>query len=247
VSVRLSYLDFHLLFVLPVLAVLSAVTYRRRSLTRVRWLGLGVMVVLALGYTTPWDNYLILQDVWWYGEGTVASRLWAAPVEEYLFILFQTVAAGLWVYHVAPDRAPAFEITWRGRLAGGLAGLGVGVVGLALLRTEATFYMGAILAWAGPVLAVQWAFGWPYLLRVKRAFALGVAVPTLYFAVSDRIAIALGIWELSAAKTTGITVAGLPIEEGAFFFVTNVFLAQGLLLYQWLYERWERDGTGGIA
>jgi len=238
VSTTIQYLDFHFIFLLPVLVVGLAASHSRRSVSRVRLAGLAVIVAAALLYTTPWDNYLILQGVWWYGEGTVAARIWAAPVEEYLFILGQSVVAGLWTYWIAPDEAPSYGISTAGRVFGVVAGLAVSAVGFALLTAEATFYMGAILAWAGPVLAVQWGFGWPYLLRVKRELATGVAVPTLYFAVADRIAIGHGIWVISPEKTTGVTVAGLPVEEGAFFFVTTLFLVQGLLLYQWLYERW---------
>jgi lycopene cyclase domain-containing protein len=128
-------------------------------------------------------------------------------------------------------------ITNRDRAIGGLAGVLVGAVGAALLLESATFYMGAILAWAGPVLALQWGVGWPYLWRVRRRLAVGTAVPTAYFATADRIAIDAGIWVLSGRYTTGMTVAGLPIEEGAFFLITNLFVVQGLLLYAWILQR----------
>jgi lycopene cyclase domain-containing protein len=232
-----TYLDFHLFFIgPPFLALLFVARTRLESRRRIEWAGVGLIVLIALAYTAPWDNYLIARGVWKYGPGSVTRTIWLAPVEEYLFIVLQPIVAGLWLYSLRPVTATV-PITNRDRAIGGLAGVLVGAVGAALLLESATFYMGAILAWAGPVLALQWGFGWPYLWRVRRRLAVGTAVPTAYFAAADRIAIDAGIWVLSGRYTTGLTVAGLPIEEGAFFLITNLFVVQGLLLYAWILRR----------
>jgi lycopene cyclase domain-containing protein len=157
-------------------------------------------------------------------------------VEEYVFIVLQPVVTGVLLYAVEPPTVEV-SISRRDRVIGALAGGVVGVVGAALLFSAETFYLGAILAWGGPVLSLQWGFGWPYLRRVRRRLALGVALPTVYFASVDRIAIDAGVWIISSEYTTGLTVAGLPIEEGAFFLITNLFVVQGLLLYSWVLRR----------
>jgi lycopene cyclase domain-containing protein len=144
--------------------------------------------------------------------------------------------AGLWLYSFPPTKATVSVVT-RDRVIGVLAGALVGVVGAGLLRRPTTFYVGAILAWAGPVLALQWGFGWPYLWRIRRRLVLGTVVPTAYFAAADRIAIEVGIWSISGTYTTGVTVMSLPIEEGAFFLISNLFVVQGLLLYSWILRR----------
>jgi hypothetical protein len=74
---------------------------------------------------------------------------------------------------------------------------------------------------------------------------VGTLVPTLYLCVTDRIAIEYGIWILSEQYTTGIFVAGLPVEEAAFFFVTNLFVVQGLVLYRLVTARWGVDAVAG--
>nr|WP_231751592.1 lycopene cyclase domain-containing protein [Halogeometricum sp. CBA1124] len=112
------------------------------------------------------------------------------------------------------------------------------VGGVLLALGGGTYYLGAILAWAAPVLALQWGFGWPYLWAVRRTFALAVAVPTLYFWVADWFAIWLDIWYISPAHTTGVSLLGLPVEEATFFLVTNLFVVQGLLLFLWVVDRW---------
>jgi lycopene cyclase domain-containing protein len=232
-----TYLDFHLLFITPpFVALLFVARTRFRSRRDIEWAGIGIIVLLALAYTAPWDNYLIARGVWEYAPGSVTATVGLAPVEEYMFIVLQPIVAGLWLYSFEPPSV-SVSISTRERVVGALAGGAVGVLGAVLLLSSATFYMGAILAWAGPVLALQWGFGWPYLWRVRRRFALGVIVPTAYFAAADRAAIEAGIWSLSAEYTTGMTVVGLPIEEGAFFLITNVFVVQGLLLYSWILRR----------
>jgi lycopene cyclase domain-containing protein len=232
-----TYLDFHLYFLAPpCLGLLFVARTRGETRRGVEWAGVGLLVLIALVYTTPWDNYLIARGVWEYAEGSVAMTIGLAPIEEYLFIVLQPVVTGLWLYSLPPATA-AVSVSTRDRGVGVLAGALVGLLGAGLLFRSETFYLGAILAWAGPVLALQWGYGWPYLWRVRRRLALGVAAPTAYFAVADRIAIGTGIWSLSPAHTTGISVAGLPIEEGAFFLLTNLFVVQGLLLYSWILRR----------
>lgn len=250
-TTRLTYLGFLVLaLVPPVVALLALAVRRERRLDGAHLngpllAGTGLVALIGLVYTAPWDNGLIARGVWWYGEGVVLARLHLAPVEEYLFMLLQPVLTALWVALLRPSRAEIVaeaesdpvRVSRRQRLGGAAAGALVSLVSLPLLLLDATFYLGAILVWTGPVLAVQWAFGWPYLWRHRRRVALAVGVPTAYLAAADRVAIELGLWVLSPQFTTGLTVLGLPVEEGAFFLVTNVFVVQGLLLFLWVVER----------
>jgi lycopene cyclase domain-containing protein len=234
----LTYLEFHLLFLLPVLSLLSvSLLARRVDRWRLQLAGLVVIVALALLYTTPWDNYLIAKGVWAYGEGRVAGRVGLAPLGEYLFILLQPVVAAFWLFHL---RTPAVEVEVdrRDRLVGLAAGGLVTAVGAALLASDGTFYLGAILAWGGPVLALQWAVGWRYLLAARRHVALAVGVPTLYLWVADWVALREGVWVISDRYTTGLGLPGLPVEEMTFFLVTNLFVIQGLVLLPWVVRRW---------
>ncbi|MFC4359149.1 lycopene cyclase domain-containing protein [Halobium salinum] len=249
---ELTYLGFLALALVPPTAVLFVLALRRgRALDRPLVAGTALVTFIGFVYTVPWDNALIARGVWWYGEGVVFATIHLAPVGEYLFILSQPLLTALWLALLrtrdssadtegaaATDEVtPSVRVSRRQRLGGAVAGGAVSVVGLAMLAAESTFYLGAILAWAGPVLAVQWAFGWPYLLRHRRRVALAVLVPTAYLAAADRVAIELGLWTISPRFTTGLTVLGLPVEEGAFFLLTNVFVIQGLVLFLWVVER----------
>jgi lycopene cyclase domain-containing protein len=238
VTDAVTYVGFHLAFVLPALA---AVALYRRFRARDEWaatlkVGTPIVVFLAVAYTTPWDNYLVARGVWTYGEGTVLARLWGAPVEEYAFFVLQSILVALWVGSLDVVDLSTASISKRQRVVGALAAAVVGALGVWwVLQGGRTLYLGAILAWAAPVLGVQWAFGWPVLVRARRTFALGVLAPTLYLAVADRVAIEAGVWTLSTTYTTGVGVLGLPIEEGLLFLVTTVFVVQSLVLLRWVF------------
>ncbi|MFC7058084.1 lycopene cyclase domain-containing protein [Halovenus salina] len=237
-----TYFQFHLVFVLPVLVLLVVISWYQgtRMDSPAAVAGLVVILALALGYTTPWDNLLIEAGVWWYGDGVVWETLWAAPVGEYLFFLAQPTAGVLFLCLLDVPTDMSLSLTLRERLAGLLAGIGVSVVGAVLLVSGDSWrYFAAILAWAGPVLAIQWAFGWTYLWHVRRPVAVAIAVPTLYFWVADWAAISLDLWTISDTYTLGIAPFGFPVEEALFFVVTNIFVVQGYALYCWLVAQWQ--------
>ncbi|MFD1513144.1 lycopene cyclase domain-containing protein [Halomarina rubra] len=227
----LSYLGFHLVFVVPALVFLVVIGPR---LTRRRAAGIALLASIAFVYTTPWDNYLIAQGVWSYPPDAVLGRVWQAPYEEYVFFLLQPVLTGLWYHRTVASVDTATAGGWRPRAAGVLFWSALAVAGGALTITDAGYYLGAILVWAAPVLAFQWGFGGHALWASRRPFVLAVAVPTLYLWVADAVAIALGIWVINSEFTTGLAPLGLPVEEATFFLVTNLLVVQGLLLFEWV-------------
>ena len=242
----LTYLEFHLVFVLPPMVALGVLAIYRKG----AWWGpqplsgVAIVLFLAFVYTTPWDNLLIAEGVWWYGEGTTAGQLWHAPVGEYLFFLLQPVLTALWLFQFPAIRDRSLRIGAGRRVVGAVAGLSVSAVGYVLTGTTATFYLGAILLWAGPILAIQWSFGWPYVWEIRRTALVALAVPTLYYWLIDRLAIDVGLWTISSEHTIGIGLLGLPVEEALFFLTTNLFVVQCLYLYMWLLDR---AGSGALS
>ena len=229
-----GYVAFHLVFVLPAVAVLGAVVHRRSSSDTIA--GIGLLAALALVYTVPWDNYLVARGVWQYSTGTVTARIGHTPVGEYAFIVLQPVLTGLWLHALGPAIDDELSVAWPIRAAGVAFWLAVATAGGLLLTTGAGYYLGAILAWTAPVLAFQWGVGGPALLRHRRLVALAVLVPTAYLWIADRLAIGVGLWVLSPAFTTGLAVPvlGLPIEEAVFFLLTNLLVVQGIVLFHWV-------------
>jgi lycopene cyclase domain-containing protein len=142
-----------------------------------------------------------------------------------------------------PDARVARDVgaAWPASTAGLVVYANVSLAGAAMLVFERSLYMGLILAWAAPVLLGQWVLVGRHLGARPRLFLRLIALPTLYLWVADRIAIHLGIWSIAPQYTTGLHLLGLPIEEAAFFLVTNLLVVQGVLLF---LQPWQRQAVG---
>jgi lycopene cyclase domain-containing protein len=86
------------------------------------------------------------------------------------------------------------------------------------------------LAWAVPVVLLQWAVGYRALWRHRVVLALACLAPTLYLCAADDWAIHSGIWLINPARTVGWSLLGLPLEEAIFFLLTNAMVVQTVVL-----------------
>ena len=92
-------------------------------------------------------------------------------------------------------------------------------------------YLVLLLAWALPVILIQWAVAWRALWRERRRLAAGIALCSVYLSLADHFAIARGIWQIPEAGILGLRFQGhLPLEEALFFFLTVVMSAQGFVM-----------------
>ena len=100
---------------------------------------------------------------------------------------------------------------------------GLGVLG------QATYLLFE-LAWAAPVVAIQWLAGPRSLSHHRRLLAAAIGAATLYLSLADAFAIANGIWTISPRRTLGLALGPLPAEEALFFLLTNVMVVQSVVL-----------------
>ncbi len=232
----MTYLSLLLLGLLPPIAVLARRAARHDSApqtsTTHQLTAMVVLVALAVLTTVPWDAALIAHGTWSYPRGQVVGWVAGIPVEELLFIVGQPLLTGLWLRTLRPDRPvpPPARLTCTARTAGAAGCLLVAGAGALAARTPALSYLGLLLAWAGPLLAVQWALGGDLLWARRRILAAGVVAPTGYLWGLDWIGLHLHLWQLSAGRTTGLQLAGLPVEEALFFTLTDLLVIGGLLL-----------------
>lgn len=209
-----------------------AVLQRR---TREPWGPLAVILGIAVVYTTPWDNYLVAREVWTYPPDAVWFTIGWVPIEEYAFFVIQTLITGFIVRLLQARRpirtSPPDKLAVRATGATVfivLAALGVWCV----LEGGHWLYLGLIVAWAFPVLSGMWWLGGHLIWERRRLIAWAVLPVTLYLWVADRIAIGIGIWDITDATRTGWEIVGLPVEEALFFLVTNLMVAQGLVMLE---------------
>lgn len=97
----MTYLDFHLIFNLPLLVLL--LWFARKRMTPVHWKWFGVVALIVMAFTFPWDNYAVKQGIWGFGEDRVLFRVDALPIEEILFFLIEALAVCLVTIHFLPS------------------------------------------------------------------------------------------------------------------------------------------------
>ena len=197
------------------------------------------LVVLAVSYTTPWDNYLVKTKVWWYGTDRVIGTIGYVPIEEYSFFVLQTVMTGLWYFFLQNQTGLTQQPNPNKYLKHGITAiyLALTLFGIYGFNHEPTRYLSLILVWAMPVVLLQWVVGGQYLLSNLKLFALATFVPAVYLWFGDAFAIADEIWLISPKQTLGIKFGPLPLEEAVFFLVTNWMVIQGMILFKIMGKR----------
>lgn len=241
----MTYFGFLLRFlVVPIVVLVVLAWYDQRrgrsvpvSLSFLTpWRAIFLLAVVAVVYTTPWDNYLIATRVWWYDPALVTGiTLGWVPLEEYVFFVLQTVLTGLWLLFLIRrvPVAPKFRPRQGVRETSVAAVLILWAASLLPLATGwmPGRYLALVLAWALPPVALQLAVGADILWHHRRHVLAAILTAALYYSAVDVLGISGGTWTINPAHTLGVLIGGvLPLEEAVFFLVTNVLLVFGLTL-----------------
>jgi lycopene cyclase domain-containing protein len=251
----MTYFGFLQRFLFVPILIFLAITYwdnrNNKKLTGFRngravWTAIGIHVLLAVIYTTPWDNYLVATGVWYYNPDLVTGIVIGyVPIEEYTFFIVETILAGLWWWFLASRTSmiPRFDrvalTTKQFKPNKRLVYLSTCVLIFVWFLSTFLFFFGAakwtyfsiILFWALPPIMLQFLFGADILWHYRKLVAWAILVPGTYLSLMDILALKETIWSISPNQTTGILFFGiLPLEEVLFFFITNTLLTFGMTL-----------------
>lgn len=250
----MTYFGFLTAFVLiPIIILLLwlMLSRRWRSLSIAFPIGYSFLLLATLAtlYTTPWDNYLVATRVWWYDPAKVLGiTIGWVPIEEYLFFMLQPVLGGLLLLYLfsrdqtsTPGQEHAQESSVilneengsRFRRWSLAVAILIWIASLAalIIAEPAMNYLSLELAWALPVLLLQLAFGGDILWVERRKVIFVILLLTIYLSAADALAIQSEVWTINPQKSLGILLGGiLPVEEFAFFLLTNTMVAFGFVL-----------------
>lgn len=228
----MKYLIFHLILILPPVTILATFALRRDT-SKHFWTATGIMVALAVLYTTPWDAALISKGAWSYGENVVTASLFQIPFGEYLFFILQTIGVSLFTLYTGFNPKTNTSILNKYWLATPFVAASIIGIIMVLSGSQRLFYIGSILGWACPIISLQWIYGADVLLKNGRELAAAITIPVLYLSTIDSIAINAGLWTIRDKTSLGVNLLGLPIEEAIFFLTTTTMVVQGVILYVW--------------
>lgn len=263
----MTYFGFLLRFLaVPILVFLTVAWWDNRKNKPTRgfangravWVAIFVHIVIAVIYTTPWDNYLVATGVWYYNPDLVTGIVIGyVPIEEYTFFVLETILAGLWWWFLArriPEPKAVFLSSGFARTIafGVLAAIWLVFAYLLFFGGFEWTYLAIIFFWALPAIFPQILYGADILWHYRRLVFLSIFVPGTYLSLMDIIALTDTTWSIAKDQTTGVLFFGiLPLEEVVFFFITNVLIAFGLTLLlsnigRKRFEGWKAGGFKGL-
>ncbi|MBE2221468.1 MAG: lycopene cyclase domain-containing protein [Anaerolineae bacterium] len=246
----MTYFGFLALFVGIPIVILLILTWwdKRRGITMSArfdsfspWWVLFIMIIIAVIYTTPWDNYLVATRVWWYDVNLVTGYVigWV-PIEEYTFFIVQPIMTGLWLLFwmrrttnssfITPHSSFKESARLRIVVVGITAVFWAVMVAILISGWKPGTYLALELSWALFPILIQLAFGFDILWYYRRLVLLGILVPTVYLAFADSLAIQAGTWTIDPQQSLNIFIGNLPVEEFIFFLLTNTLLVFGMTL-----------------
>ncbi|WP_420643870.1 lycopene cyclase domain-containing protein [Candidatus Leptofilum sp.] len=243
----MTYFGFLGLFLVIPIIIMLGLTWRdarqgrqlpQRFASYSPWAILLLHLLMALAYTTPWDNYLVATSVWWYDRAKVTGIvLGYVPIEEYTFFILQPILTGLWLLFWLRRQPNHVETGWENGRFRRTSLIILGILWLSMVYILMAgwapgTYLALILAWALLPIMLQIGYGGDILWRHRRVVLLGLLPVTLFLAAVDALAIYDGIWTIDPAQTINWYLGGiLPFEEFLFFLITNVLIVFGMTLF----------------
>lgn len=225
----MTYFQFLFLFLVPVLIFLIVANTLNSRIGLRELIGSFILVIIAILYTTPWDAYLINENIWYYDNSKVLMQFFNIPIEEYLFMLMQTLS-GCLICCLIDDSSNKSLLRFQLKYV--YLFLLLFLFGWLLIYIDSFKYLGLIIIWGSLPLGIQWSLGSHIILKNYKKYLLPFALITFYLWIADSIAIRDGIWTLSENTICRIKLYNLPIEEMIFFLITNLLVFQGMLLWK---------------
>jgi lycopene cyclase domain-containing protein len=237
----MTYFGFLLRFLVIPILILLFINRRVRQLStydlnrRKVFRGIFIHVILAVVYTTPWDNYLVATGVWYYKPQLVSGYILGyVPIEEYTFFVLETFLAGSWWWFLAGrlSQPGEFKPSKKYRFTASLLLIiiwGIFVI-LFSSKVPSVTYLSIIMVWALPAILPQLLFGADILWHHRKLIFFTILPVSIYLSIIDALAISGGIWTIDPAQSTSIKIGALPMEEAVFFLMTNLLIGFGLTL-----------------
>ncbi len=230
----LTYIQVHLYYTLPPTIILYLLI--RPLLTSFDKIKILTLCILAVTYTTPWDNYIIYHQAWWYRKDAVIGTIGYVPIEEYIFFIVQTIFTSLWTICCSRWTLNALYLRYSKSLKFRcIKYVGIVLMAIAILwgwfnaiPATKSFYLASIIWWTLLVFVILWYIGSSYIVQRYKQILFSALIPSIYLCYVDLIALRARVWHINERTSLEIfLVHQLPIEEVIFFVITNFMVVMG--------------------
>lgn len=263
----MTYFGFLLRFLVIPIVIFLIITHwdnKQRRPTpgfqngRAVWIAILVHIILAVVYTTPWDNYLVATGVWYYNPNLVTGIVFGyVPIEEYTFFILETILSGLFWWFLARRVSASgenFQPSKTARVISCVILFFIWVIFTISFfgMNQPLTYLSITLFWALPAIFPQILYGADILWHHRRLVLTAILIPGLYLSLMDIVALKETTWSIAEDQTTGILFFGiLPLEEVVFFFITNILVVFGMTLLlsnigRARFEKWKSNRYKGL-
>ena len=248
----MTYLEYLILFIIfPIILALwylvrSIRTTSQNTIIGPRYIIISLLIlsIIAFVYTTPWDNYLVANEIWSYKPNQILGIIIGyVPIEEYSFFVLETILVGLITLIVLlkfPLNNPEtinYGITKEKLiLLGYFFVIWVTMLVLFVCDYPSFKYMSLILVWALPPIVLQLLLGWDIIFKNFTKISLLIFLTGIYLSLTDFVAISLDIWEINSDYIINLNIGVLPFEEILFFFVTTILITFGTILINYFLK-----------
>ena len=233
-----SYREFHLRWTIPLVAA-CAIFWIMCGQPLSTLIPIACLCLVVVAFTFPWDNWAVSRGIWDFPPDRVWFRIAFLPVEEIFFFVIQTVQVGLltaaiaaWLPGQSAEQGDFSPLSVTLIVVTIAMWLFVGLVSRTWRSSRPhVTYAWHLFFWFGPIILLQWVFGWPILWPQLQVILLATFAIGSILTLSDLWAVRKGIWFFDKRQITGHKVANiLPWEEVAFFYVTSVLVSQSTVL-----------------
>lgn len=247
----MTYLEYLLLFIiLPLLIVMGMIIINRHKQKEINnilsfIISVSLLSVIALVYTTPWDNYLVQHGIWYYDTTKILGIVFGyVPLEEYTYFILETILVSSVVFfmiqigYIEIPEHISFKISKsKGILLSVLIISWIICLFSFIKGIIPMLYIDLLLLWGIPPILFQLLVGWELIGSNKSIIIPTIFVLGFYLSTTDFIAIQQGIWTISATFTIGINFVLLPLEEVVFFYITVILIVFGYIQFHYFVNR----------
>lgn len=231
----MTYAKLHLFLLVPLACLMflpgSPMSHAPRAVRLTGYAVPPVLAVVATFFSHFWDNYIASRGVWTFDASTMLGTAASIPYEEYFWFIDHTFLASFFAMSLWTPRQREVSALGHGllRLVLPLLCAVLCYVGIGMLDSDRTVYLGIILAYMPPVMASHFAIGGHVLASRPVQWLVGIAVPSVYLIGIDTWAIRRGVWAISDTYTTGLHLAGIKLEQVLIYSTTTVLVVQTMV------------------